>query len=52
MSVCHVMILNELSPPILALYVNVFIKSDNINVKQGGPWLGLIPFDEGTLFLK
>lgn len=37
MSVYHVMILNELPLPILALYINVFIKSDNINVKQGGP---------------
>lgn len=31
------MILNELFPSILALYVNVFVNSDNINVKQGGP---------------
>lgn len=37
MSVYSVMILSELYPPILALYVNVFIKSDSISVKLGGP---------------
>lgn len=31
------MILSELYPPVLPLYVNVFIKSDSINVKLGGP---------------
>lgn len=30
------MILSELYPPILALYVNVFMKFDSINVKLGG----------------
>lgn len=45
------MILNELFPSLLALYVKVFDIVWIYNVKQGGPWLELISFDEGTLFL-